>query len=183
MTEERAIALCLRHRDPIGFEFLVNRYRREAYFHAMAFMKDNEEAADACQESFSRAFAAMPNLQKLDRFYPWFYTILKHCCLNMLRSRRSVQRHAEKSRELGVNDMISHTPEHEMETDELNNRIQLCLNRLKAEFREILMLKYASEMDYQRISALLGIPRGTVMSRLYHARKAFHHEYTQRRAT
>ncbi|RXL54805.1 hypothetical protein EO238_33870, partial [Citrobacter sp. AAK_AS5] len=51
------------------------------------------------------------------------------------------------------------------------------LGRMAPEHREILLLKYIQELSYEEISALLGIPRGTVMSRLYHARKAFQKEY------
>jgi len=181
MNEEQAITLCLQHRDPIGFEYLVNRYRREAYFHALAFMKNREEAADACQESFSRAYSSMPGLQRLDRFYPWFYTILKHCCLNMLRKNRTAERHAEESRDFGFDDVFRTSPDQNLETSQEKERVHRCLSHLKFEFREILMLKYAEDMDYQGIAELLNIPRGTVMSRLYHARKAFHQEYTKRR--
>jgi RNA polymerase sigma-70 factor (ECF subfamily) len=70
MNEAQAIRLCLQYRDPVGFEFLVKKYRREAYFHALALMGNQEDAADACQESFRRAFAAIPKLAQLDKFYP-----------------------------------------------------------------------------------------------------------------
>ncbi len=72
MNEAQAIRLCLRHRDPVGFEFLVKNYRREAFFHAFALMGNQEDAADVCQESFRRAFTAIPKLVGLDQFYPWF---------------------------------------------------------------------------------------------------------------
>lgn len=62
MTEEKAIRLCLEDKDPLGFEFLVNQYKREAYFHAYALLKNEADAADACQDAFTKAFAAIPNL-------------------------------------------------------------------------------------------------------------------------
>lgn len=179
MTEEHAISLCLRHHDPIGFEYLVNRYRREAFFHALSYLKNRDEAADACQESFSRAFTAMPRLKKLDRFYPWFYTILKHCCLNMLRKQNKVDRHAEHPQQFMDALIFPTTPDQEMESGEEQTRIHRALAALKPEFRQILMLKYAEEKDYNAIARLLNIPRGTVMSRLYHARKGFHQKYLE----
>ena len=60
---------------------------------------------------------------------------------------------------------------------ETNRNIHELLNSLKPEFKEILILKYFNDMNYKEIEALLGIPRGTVMSRLYNARKAFHKTY------
>ena len=89
MDESYAIKLCLKYHDPAGFEFLVNKYRREAYFHARSFLGNQDDAADACQESFAKAFAAIPKLTYLDAFYPWFYRILKNCCLNMIRKKKT----------------------------------------------------------------------------------------------
>ena len=101
MNEAQAIRLCLKHRDPAGFEFLVNKYRREAFFHAFALMGNREDAADACQESFRRAFTAIPGLASLDQFYPWFYSILRNCCLNMLGRRRTIMNYARENRSSG----------------------------------------------------------------------------------
>jgi DNA-directed RNA polymerase specialized sigma24 family protein len=78
MDEQYAIELCLKHKDPVGFEFLVQKYRREAFGHAYAFLGNQDDALDACQESFARAFAAIPGLPKLPQFYPWFYCILRN---------------------------------------------------------------------------------------------------------
>ena len=64
MNENHAIRLCLRDRDPVGFEFLVLKYRREAFFHATSVLGNQEDAKDACQEAFRRALAAMPRLEE-----------------------------------------------------------------------------------------------------------------------
>jgi RNA polymerase sigma-70 factor (ECF subfamily) len=88
MNEKRAIELCVKHRDPIGFEFLVRRYEREAHFHAYALLRNRDDAAEACQESFASAFASLPLLTELTAFYPWFYRVLRNRCLNLLERRR-----------------------------------------------------------------------------------------------
>ena len=94
MNESRAIKLCLKHHDPVGFEFLVKKYRREVYFHALSLLGNQENAAEACQESFTRAFAAINTLSHLDAFYPWFYRILRNCCLNMLERKKTAENYA-----------------------------------------------------------------------------------------
>jgi RNA polymerase sigma-70 factor (ECF subfamily) len=91
MNEKRAIELCVHRQDPLGFEFLVKKYRKEALYHAVSMMGNYEDAADACQESFSRAFSAIPRLQQLDFFYPWYYRILRNCCLNMLSRKKTTE--------------------------------------------------------------------------------------------
>lgn len=173
MDEAHAIRLCLKHQDPVGFEFLVRKYRREAFFHARLFLGNTEDAVDACQESFARAFAAIPRLKRLDAFYPWFYRILKNCCLNMIRRKKTAGKYrAEMKREdhAGVEET---NPSLILEKKEEHVIVWKVLEALNPEFREILVMKYIQGKRYNEIAELLNIPRGTVMSRLYHARKVF----------
>lgn len=179
MDEAVAIRLCLKHQDPVGFEFLVNKYRREALFHARSFLGNAEDAADACQESFTRAFLAMPRLQQLDAFYPWFYRILRNYCLNMLDRRKTATRYrVEQQREGGAN-VEAATPLLLLEKTEEQKLVWEALETLSPEFREILVMKYIQDLKYDEISQMLAIPRGTVMSRLFYARKAFHQAFIQ----
>lgn len=178
MTEEQAVQLCVADRDPIGFEFLVRKYQREAYMHALTLLGNRDDAAEACQESFARAFASLPRLTELTAFYPWFYRILRNCCLNLLDRRRTSANYlrAAASPDADANP----TPETLVSRNEESERVLATLASLQIEFREILALKYLRGHDYETLSALLGIPRGTVMSRLYHARKAFQAAYLKR---
>ena len=182
MNEQRAIRLCLKDRDPIGFEYLVKKYREKAFYHANGWLNSHEDALDACQEAFTRAFGAITRVRELKRFYPWFYVILRNCCMNIL---------ADRSKSRRVNHGLSQNPEAaDTETDgnalsgiesrEESRSVHELLQGLKPEFKEILILKYFNDMNYDEIVTLLGIPRGTVMSRLYHARKAFHDVYMKK---
>jgi RNA polymerase sigma-70 factor (ECF subfamily) len=180
MNEAEAIELCLKHKDPRGFEYLVGRYRRPAYYHALAFLRNAEDAADACQDSFSKAFVAMPELPGLDRFYPWFYRILKNRCLNILARRATRERYvagrvAEEGTAASVSDEA--TPATEAVRRETVDGIMEVLSLLRPAHREILTLKYVNGLCYDEIAETLGIPRGTVMSRLFAARRAFRERY------
>lgn len=176
MTEARAITLCLRHRDPAGFEFLVRQYRREAFLHAAALLGNAPEAEDACQECFLKAYRAMPGLTALDRFYPWFYRILRNHCLNVLDRRRTRDRHTQTAA-----DQCSPAPPARayagLVAEETRQTTMEALQRLEPGDREILAMKYFQDLHYAEIATRLGIPRGTVMSRLYHARRAFRREF------
>ena len=182
MNEQKAIRLCLKHRDPIGFEYLVQKYREKAFYHAIGWLNSHEDALDACQESFTRAFGAITRLKELKRFYPWFYVILRNCCMNIL---------ADRSKSTKINHGLCQNPETAdagrsdnaltgIESREESRNIHELLQMLKPEFKEILILKYFNDMSYDEIVTLLGIPRGTVMSRLYHARRAFHDVYMKK---
>lgn len=171
MDESSAIDLCIRHRDPVGFEFLVRKYRREAYMHAVALLGNRDDAADACQDSFASAFATLPRLEALTAFYPWFYRILRNRCLNVIGRRKTRNEFARRFMEEG-HDTAS-TPEALLIAQQESKRTWDVLMSLKPEFREILALKYFHDQDYESLAMLIGISRGTVMSRLYYARKAF----------
>lgn len=181
MNEQKAIKLCLKNRDPIGFEYLVQKYRKKAFYNAFGWVNNNEDALDACQESFARAFAAITRLKKLERFYPWFYVILRNCCMNILSDRKKSNMISDSlSRDLKREELIEDADSlSNMVSTEEKSKIQELLYSLKPEFKEILILKYFNEMSYEEIGTLLSIPRGTVMSRLYNARKAFHDTYVR----
>jgi RNA polymerase sigma-70 factor (ECF subfamily) len=174
VDERRAIELCIAHRDPIGFEYLMRRYQKEAYMHAIALVGNPDDAAEACQESFASAFASLPRLSELTAFYPWFYRVLRNRCLNVLSRRRTAADHVRRS---DRDEPYSVGPESMLGEQQTRADVWGALASLKLEFREILALKYMRGYDYAALAALLGIPRGTVMSRLYHARKAFHAAY------
>lgn len=177
MDEQRAIQLCVKHRDPVGFEFLVQKYRREAFSHAFALLGNQEDALDACQDSFAKAFAAIPRLRALPQFYPWFYCILRNRCLNLLARRQTSDRYRESEQLEAAHAMDTAHPGSLVELREEQQRVHRALESLKPEHREILVMKYVQEHHYDEIASLLGIPRGTVMSRLYHARIALREEY------
>jgi len=160
----------------VGFEFLVQKYRREAFLHAFNLLGNQEDALDACQDSFARAFASLPRLRELPRFYPWFYCILRNRCLNLLARRQTFDRYREREQH-DLPAVEPRHPGHLLEQQEEQQRVQGALASLKPEHREILVMKYVQVHSYDRIADLLGIPRGTVMSRLYHARIALREAY------
>lgn len=181
MDERRAIKLCITHRDPAGFEYLVKKFRLEALYHAVSFTGNYEDATDACQESFYKAFLSITSLHKLERFYPWFYVILKNNCLNLIRKRDQLEKGPKGDLFNSISQNSNSGPELFMEQKEENENIWKIVRSLKSEHREILMMKYAMRKNYEDITITLGIPRGTVMSRLYYARRSFKEKYLESR--
>jgi len=178
MDEPTAIRLCLRHGDPAGFDYLADRYRRDAYRHALLLLGDPEDAADICQEAFTRAFLAIRRLPALQRFYPWFYQILRNCGLNLLARRKTADQYRRHHRGEAA-PAAAPLPSFLLEQGEERQRVWRALQGLKPSFREILVMKYVDDTSYETISRNLRIPRGTVMSRLYHARKAFREAFDE----
>jgi RNA polymerase sigma-70 factor (ECF subfamily) len=160
MNEAKAIELCMQNRDPIGFEFLVEQYKREAYYHALSFTNNKEDAADACQDAFRKAFAAMPRLPALDKFYPWFYRILKNHCINLSARKRTANHYRQATIERKDLQLQSISPSEELLANERRESVRMVIEILKPDFKEILTLKYFGEKSYDEIAELLEIPRG-----------------------
>lgn len=173
MDERKAIDLCIIHRDPVGFEYLVRSFRREAFMHAVGMLGNEQDAADACQDSFLRAFSALPRVRTMERFYPWFYTILRNCCLNLIARRKTVADHTQREQQNSDAAQDEFSPSVLLEQTEEQRLVWRTLAAMTSADREILALKYIEGRCYDEIANLLGIPRGTVMSRLFYARQAF----------
>ena len=161
----------VRRDDARAFGELVDALMKPAYFHALALLGRHEDAADTAQLAFIRAWEARGSLDPARPFYPWFYTILKRLCLNALRDR-------DRGRETALSTLsgwIEPAAGEDASTDvlrtEQSRMLQDALARLDPDDREIIALKDLSGYAYREIADLLQIPHGTVMSRLYTARK------------
>lgn len=148
-----------------AFEDLVKRYMKRAYFIILGFTGDPEVSLDLSQEAFVSVFRSIKRFNPQYRFYPWFYKILKNLALNYMRRRR---------RETSLSGSISdnnYNPEVIRERDERKDAVWKAIWELEPGEREIIILKRFQELSYKDIAQILDCPVGTVMSRLYYARK------------
>lgn len=144
-----------------AFRFLVEGYQNQAVAHAVAILGDAEDARDAAQEAFIDAFRALKTFDKTRRFYPWFYVLLRNRCYKMTAKRRENE---------SVEELEIIAPQTGLPLTE-QIALETALLALTGEDREIITLKYLDGFSYDEIAEHLCIPRGTVMSRLFHARR------------
>lgn len=162
MDDPVAIKRC-KAGDKDAFRYLVERYQTEAMGHALAILADREDALDAVQDAFFDAYQALGRFDMSRQFYPWFYTILRNRCFKLLVRRR-------KNVGLSIDDALILAPVSEV-TAEDRLALEHALLELSAAERELLTLKHLDGLSYDELAERLEIPRGTVMSRLFHARK------------
>lgn len=160
MDDSTAIEKC-RSGERDAFRFLVERYQKQAVSHAVAILGNREDALDAVQEAFIDAFQALKRFDKTRRFYAWFYVLLRNRCYK-ISARKKPTESVEETEILA--------PQSGVSTEE-RIALETALHSLSNEDREIVTLKYLDGLSYDEIAEYLEIPRGTVMSRLFYARK------------
>jgi RNA polymerase sigma-70 factor (ECF subfamily) len=173
MENERDIILKWKKGEKGAFEHLVRRYMTEAYFAALGFVGNREDARDLSQDAFVKAFEAKDRFDADKPFFPWFYRILKNHCLNFLKRRVKGHESLYFEDQPGKERYKSSTPSplEKLETAERHRILRAAIDRLSVEHKEVIVLKNFKGYSYADIAELLDIPIGTVMSRLYYARK------------
>ena len=165
------IRLRCQQRDVNAFRVLVEQLKRPAWRHAQALLGNSDDALEISQDAFTRAWQAIDSYDPQLPFYPWYYTILKRLALNLLRSRQRHPEHSLDEVDESVLPEMSDTPEQQLISAQTKQQVQQALMALSADDREILCLKELHDYAYRDIGLMLGIPVGTVMSRLYTARQ------------
>ncbi len=150
---------------PIPEDELAQAVRR-GYVAAVRWLGNDAEAQEAAQEAARRAWAARDRYDPSRPFYGWYYRILKNLCLNE-RARRATRARFRP-------DSVPPAPA----ADALVGRqareqaLQRAIEGLAAPQREVLELRHFQDLSYAEIADALGVPEGTVMSRLFRARAA-----------
>jgi RNA polymerase sigma-70 factor (ECF subfamily) len=160
MEDRDAIQRCRRGEIDV-FRHLVHRYQRRALAHARALTGNDADAADMVQAAFLDSFRSLERFDANREFYPWFYVLLRNRCF---KHRARV---ADRSADPVPDEIASRDGASAEERFDLRQ----ALGRLEPADREVLVLKHLDGWTYDELAERLGIPRGTVMSRLFHARR------------
>lgn len=169
--DDNDLIAAVQNGDKTAMKALVEKYKRKAYYLALGMVGNSDEAYDISQEAFIRVFRSARRFDLKQRFFPWFYSIIANLCKDCLGRR---EKRESKEVNISENEFLlvdERNPETEMIKEEEARNVRTALVKLSFEDREIIVLKHFRDMSYEEISALLKIPKGTVMSRLYYARK------------
>jgi|GEM_PF-720525 len=156
-----------------AFEELYSKTFHIAYQTAALLLKNHEDIEDALQSSYMYVAKSLSNLRNPESFENWLRTIVKHeCqkCLNANKKNADLFLGLTKFKEPEIRDEISISQEI-LEKHELRNRFEIILNELPEEYRICMVLFYYEQKTVSEVSQELGIPEGTVKSRLYNGRK------------
>jgi RNA polymerase sigma-70 factor, ECF subfamily len=159
--------------DQAAFRVLVEKYQRRAFAVALAIVRDRDDATDICQEAFLRAWRALDSFDGDAQFYTWLYRILHNLAIDHLRRRRfqAVSLDDEENVMPLADCSLDGDPERNLARRRLVASLDEGLQSLSAVQRTVLVLREVQGLSYQEIADTVGCSIGTVMSRLFHARK------------
>lgn len=169
MDHERFLIQRAQKGDQDAFATLVDEHQRYVYNLAFRVLKDENEALDLTQETFVRAWTALPNFKGQSQFRTWLYRIVTNLCYNRLPNlRRSLN-------DLG-DDVMEEVPDfdnpaREFESTETRKYLHQAIEHLDENYRLLITLRYQHELSYEEIASTLNLPLGTVKTGIFRAKE------------
>jgi RNA polymerase sigma-70 factor, ECF subfamily len=160
-----------------AFEVLVGRHRDKIYARAFSMMRNEDDAVDLSQEAWVKGWQRLKQFQGESSFVTWMTRIVINLCLDQLRKQK--RQRAESIEQLeedlgGVERQmptVTVNPTEGLERSELRRRIDDALGKLSYEHRTVLILHEFEDLEYKEIAKRMECSIGTVMSRLFYARR------------
>jgi RNA polymerase sigma-70 factor (ECF subfamily) len=179
--DQRLVEAC-RSGDRQAFRLLMQRYQRKVYSIAYGFLRNQEDALDVVQESFIKVHRYLHNFEGNSSFYTWLYRIVSNLCIDHIRKNR-------RHRELEFDDGLRHDGAEEgegaafvppsslgdpaglLQRREILEAVQDGLQHLSDKHRAVIIMRELQGMSYEEMAREMGCSKGTIMSRLFHARR------------
>lgn len=166
--------------DTAAFNELVTRYRQRIYAMAYQMTRNEQDAWDLAQDAFVRAWKSIDRFRGDSSFYTWIYRIVSNVTIDALRKKqgRSETEFDDSLAGLQGIDVRARTvpggtasPDENIRQKEIGSRISEAMEKLSPEHRAVLVMKEIEGLQYHEIAQAVGCEIGTVMSRLFYARK------------
>jgi RNA polymerase sigma-70 factor (ECF subfamily) len=176
--EDDALVERARTGDAAAFQALFEKYKQRVYAVALGVVKRPEDAADVVQDAFIKVHRHLGSFQGTSSFYTWLYRIVMNLGIDHVRKNRKVVEwgddvpidQAAGDRTL-VPKVADANPSRTIERRELSEKIRQALDTLPEYHRAVILLREVEGMSYEEIAEVLEVPKGTIMSRLFHARR------------
>lgn len=175
--------------DQTSYRVLVDRYQGRVHAVIYGMVRNREDARDLTQETFVRAYQNLSKFRIESGFYTWLYRIAMNTAIDHIRRQK---KRAHEAFEDGIatpetGSVMSdgahmEGPGRSLERKRLHARLLAALEELPEDQRQVIVLREVDGLSYKEISDVLEIPEGTVMSRLFYARKKLQHALGEERA-
>jgi len=175
---DQALVERVQRGDKTAFDVLVRKYQHKIVKLISRYVRDQSEVYDVAQESFIKAYRALPNFRGDSAFYTWMYRIAINTAKNYLvaQGRRlpNVDIEAQEAEQFEGESYLKDyaTPEHMLLRDEVESTIYSAIDQLPQDLRTAITLREIEGMSYEEIAEAMACPVGTVRSRIFRAREA-----------
>ena len=180
-VDDRELVESARKGDRDAFRVLFERYHRRAYALAFGVLRHQDDALDVVQDAFIKAHKYLEKFEGNSSFYTWLYRIVMNLAIDHMRKHRRVKPVELDEQHLdgtlgGVDDgllpkMLGGNPGRALLDKEIRARIDQALGELSENHRAVLVMRELEGMSYEEMAAAMSCSKGTIMSRLFHARK------------
>lgn len=164
--------------DTTAYRGLVEKYQSRVYAMVFGMLRNREDARDVTQEAFVKAYNSLDRFRLESSFYTWLYRIAMNLSIDLIRKRKRRKQTsfdeaiASRDGDGGIAAIHSgDSPTKSLERKQLYGRIMVALDQLPEDQRQAVLLRELEGLSYREISDVMEIPEGTVMSRLFYARK------------
>jgi RNA polymerase sigma-70 factor (ECF subfamily) len=178
--EDRVLVARAQGGDMGAFRELVERHQRRSFALAFALVRDENDAREIVQDAFLRAFRSLDGFKGTSSFFTWIYRIITNLSIDLKRKpgRKTVDvEGAHLALVDGAHDFpfVGHydgaDPADVVRRSEIAARLQAALDALPSYHRAVIVLREVDGMSYEEIAQAMGVSKGTIMSRLFHARQ------------
>jgi RNA polymerase sigma-70 factor (ECF subfamily) len=161
-----------------AFEALFHKYHRRAFAVALGVLKRPDDAQDVVQDAFIKVHKHIATFQGASSFYTWLYRIVMNLAIDHVRRTRKVVEWGDDvqiSEAAGDGSLVPRVeddnPSKTVVRRELSDKIRQALDSLPEYHRAVILLREVEGMSYEEMAEVLDVPKGTIMSRLFHARR------------
>jgi RNA polymerase sigma-70 factor (ECF subfamily) len=179
-VDDRELVEAARKGDRDAFRTLFERYHRRAYALAFGVLHNQDDALDVVQDAFIKAHKYLDKFEGNSSFYTWLYRIVMNLAIDHLRKHRRAkpveldEQHLEEGAAAGdelLPKMLGGNPGRALMDKEIRARIDQALSELSENHRSVLVMRELEGMSYEEMAQAMNCSKGTIMSRLFHARK------------
>ncbi|MEO6954683.1 MAG: sigma-70 family RNA polymerase sigma factor [Polyangia bacterium] len=180
-ADDAALVTRARSGDQAAFGKLLRKYERRVFSVANGILRNVDDARDVCQEAFWKAHNALASFDGQAQFFTWMYRITVNVAIDHLRKRRGERVEFDDARANGEDEgadpnglsprRLGFDPVRALEDRELREQLERALKELSPAHRAVLVLREVEGLAYQEMADVVGCSIGTIMSRLFHARK------------
>ena len=171
MDSEPALIRRAQKGEQDAFAALVDEHQRYVYNLALRLVKDENEALDLTQETFVRAWTALPNFRGQSQFRTWLYRITTNLCYNRLPGLRRALNDLGDDVMEEIPETNFDNPAYKFESSETRIHLYKAIDELDDNYKLLITLRYQNELSYEEIASTLNLPLGTVKTGIFRAKE------------